>query len=357
MYVPEAHHPRGVARIEGMPIRGALRVFSKGLQTARLARFIEGKVPRVLDVTLHDLESLEGVVTYSGNPVPGARVELLCAYPATDVSVPTGPYFYYSYDDFSDTSALDGSFRIYSEFPTMQVFLRATKTGYAPCTAGPYIVSAPSAPVTLELGLGGEVQGTIQVPRASATHHIAELYRNEPMDGRAVDATDYHSTAVTEELGFRFENVAPGPWLLRVRSRDEEVLELWSGLREDKHIPSVIQVDAGEPIVVRIDVSKPVAVFEGHLTLDERPWVKAVVYLHALEEPGLLIDCFLVDEEGRFKLRAREEGRYWLVVHGDHQHSGEPRSVSTIVRLSRGGKRHELSLARGPDVPLRLVVE
>jgi hypothetical protein len=109
------------------------------------------------------------------------------------------------------------------------VWLRVTADGFAPALAGPFKIGASSAPVEIELGRGGAIEG--RVVRADGS----------PGEGAIVGLNCGDGFGFTLRAGpggmYRADGLMPGPW--QVLPRSEELRPESSTLR---------QLDAGAPI-------------------------------------------------------------------------------------------------------------
>lgn len=219
-----------------------LQVDAPDFQSVWLGPYEPGAAPSSLEVVLEPLPRLRGVVRSSAGPVGGASIEPLSALEEGTIELNTFFVRMMRSSLRDSTAAADGSFVLEGNG---DVWLRVTAEGFAPALAGPFKIGASDAPVEIELGRGGAIEG--RVIRADGS----------PGEGAIVGLNCGDGFGFTLRAGpgglYRAERLTPGAW--QVLPRGEELRPESSTLRQ---LPSgapiewSCQVREGE--VTRFDV-------------------------------------------------------------------------------------------------------
>jgi RNA polymerase sigma-70 factor (ECF subfamily) len=219
-----------------------LEIAAPDFQTVWLGPYEPGAAPTSLEVVLQPLPRLRGVVRSSAGPVAGALVQPLSSLKEGTIELNTFFVRMMRSSLRHSITVADGSFVLEG---AGDVWLRVTAEGFAPALAGPFKIGASDAPVEIELGRGGAIEG--RVIRADGS----------PGEGAIVGLNCGDGFGFTLRAGpgglYRAERLTPGAW--QVLPRGEELRPESSTLRQ---LPSgapiewSCQVREGE--VTRFDV-------------------------------------------------------------------------------------------------------
>jgi RNA polymerase sigma-70 factor (ECF subfamily) len=203
-----------------------LEVAAPDFQTVWLGPYEPGAAPSSLEVVLQPLPRLRGVVRSPSGAVAGALIQPLSSLKEGTIELNTFFVRMMRSSLRQSTTAADGSFMLEGNG---DVWLRVTADGFAPALAGPFKIGASSAPVEIELGRGGAIEG--RVVRADGS----------PGEGAIVGLNCGDGFGFTLRAGpgglYRADGLTPGPW--QVLPRSEELRPESSTLR---------QLDSGAPI-------------------------------------------------------------------------------------------------------------
>ncbi len=151
----------------------------------------------------------------------------------------------------------------------MRSFVRAEKAGFAPTVLGRFQMGEGRELAKIELDLGGWIEGEIRTPALVQAPRIAELCRIDPFHRSSTrfsngdaDELDVYAASVDEHGRYRFEHVAPGPWLLRVKPAGEEWGDVWRNRGKSAQLPVTLEVEEGQPCRADIDATKAIATTE-----------------------------------------------------------------------------------------------
>jgi hypothetical protein len=336
-------HASGCAtiRVPAFPIE--IEVDAPGFNRKKVGNLGSGALPNVVEVRLDAPAGVEGNVLYNGGPVPDCYVELVAPDPdhLNGVLGEQRSGLYYGWKGTNSRSDALGHFLIPSDFPHMTYYVRAWKEGLAEGVAGSTKVGG--APVTVELGDGGSIEGDIRLPLGkSPSGLVAEVYRKER---KSIGDLENHvgtefSAPVGEDGKFKLKHLAPGPWLLHLRVPGTLATDLgWSAERVDEYakIPFVIQVEQGVTTHSSLDLTLDDACrLEGHLHVGNM--IQEGYCTLELDGPLSLRASFGgIDRSGdkAFHLAVRTPGRYRLVIQagpGHHQY----KTITDLVDLKPG---------------------
>jgi hypothetical protein len=340
---PQQNHPVGVA-FASVPVhRLKIEVRAKGFQPAQLGPFEANALPVRLHVIVPDLGVVEGKVTSEGQTVAGASVMLVMRSADVTPGVPSG--LFQGIPDLGASTDQSGFFRIGSEYPQAEYFIRTRKEGFSPKTAGPVHVGDP--PMEVQLGQGGSIEVHLHLPDARDPDGVeVELYRTDPDQ---LDVYGHFIVRADSDGRFGFEHVEPGTWLVRLKP------PLGGGGKRTQihldYLPFVVGVADRATVRLDMDLSQPPARLEGRMIVDGKPWNAVFVRLHAIGEEALVIDGAPADNQGRWTLRTRAPGRYRIVAWGTHEHALDQNRLTDVVELSRDGVRWEREFGPGEIVP------
>ncbi len=216
-----------------------LTVAAEGYVDGKLDGLDPASLPVELDIGLEVAPLLHGRVSAAGKAVPAAVVEAIPevrqGYSVTVNGFPSVMALDLS-ARVSATSTADGTFTVKLQGKA-PVYLRCVATGFAPTIVGPIQVDSTTAPIEIELTVGGAIEG-----RARAKD-------GTPVVGAIVGITcgDGHPrTMLSGHDGvFRFEGLSVGSWL--VIERDEEVTDhtTTDTTKRERHIEWSCEVLAG----------------------------------------------------------------------------------------------------------------
>jgi hypothetical protein len=194
-------------------------------------------------------------------------------------------------------------------------YVRAEPGQGAPAELGPVEVDERlgGAPLAIHLGSGGAIEGRVRL--ADGVDPEGAIVGITRGDGGE------RTQRVASDGRFRFEALVPGPW--RVELRTEEVFGPPQGYSSTQS-PGVQPFDLDENCAVYegettfVDVSDgelESLVFEGRLTIDERPavgWTARLGTAGRLDFEGE--GWTALDSDGHFMLRASGPGEYRLTL-------------------------------------------
>ncbi|MBL8803083.1 MAG: sigma-70 family RNA polymerase sigma factor [Planctomycetes bacterium] len=222
-----------------------LEVAAPDFQTVWLGPYEPGAAPSSFDVVLQPLPRLRGVVRSSNGPVGGASIQPLSALEEGTIELNTFFVRMMRSSIRESTTDAGGSFVLEG---SGDVWLRVTADGFAPALVGPFTIGASSAPVEIELGRGGAIEGRVVRADGSAA------------EGAIVGLSCGDGFGFTLRAGpgglYRAEGLTPGQW--QVLPRSEELRPESSTLRQSDggaRIEWSCQVREGE--VTRFDVQLP----------------------------------------------------------------------------------------------------
>lgn len=323
----EAEYPGGVVAIPGPRQRFVIEVRAECVGAVRLGPFDPKALPTRIDVVVPGGGVIKGHVTFHGQSVARARVMLLQTT-FLGGGVPSG--LFAGVSKLTTTTDEFGDFCIGSKGFAVQYYVRARKDGCAGGIGGP--VRSGDPPLEVQLHEGGSIDGRLRLPTERELNGIeVELYRTEDSPW-SPDAYG-HFVARAEATGvFRFAHVDPGPWLVRLKSSEHDVVarqQVDPGL-----IPFVVEVVESETADLDMDLSRPLVQLEGRMTINGEPWLRTGVSLHTAGDMALRLERVKADEVGRWIVRAREPGRYRIVAEGACEHDVQPRAFVGFVDLS-----------------------
>jgi RNA polymerase sigma-70 factor (ECF subfamily) len=316
-YPLEAEGHEGHLRLAVPLDRFALEVDAAGFARALLGPFEPESAPAELTCALEGMPGLRGRVTFAGNPVAGARLELR-AYAQEGSYVETQGFPTRLWVEAEETthSGADGSFVLTGrEAGTRTILCEAE--GFALGELGPLDVSPEtgSAGLELELTRGGSIEGQVRTAPGVAPAGIivgANRFDTHPR------------TLRTDEQGrFRFDGLAPGDWRIeRVREeldpKDLNFLvdpQRTSGTERLQPNCSV-RAGAATPFTLDLTAARP-AVLAARVLVDGEPaegwslvlWPSGVNSFHG-DLPGGRLDpsgeVRVEVEPGRYEVRLRE---------------------------------------------------
>lgn len=222
-----------------------LEVAAPDFQTVWLGPYEPGAAPSSLDVVLQPLPRLRGVVRSSNGPVGGASIQPLSALEEGTIELNTFFVRMMRSSIRESTTDAGGSFVLEG---SGDVWLRVTADGLAPALAGPFKIGASDAPVEIELGRGGAIEGRVLRADGSAG------------EGAVVGLSCGDGFGFTLRAGpgglYRAERLTPGAW--QVLPRGEELRPENSTLRQlDRGAPIEWSCQVREGEVTRFDVQLP----------------------------------------------------------------------------------------------------
>jgi hypothetical protein len=291
-----------------------LEIAADGHEQIQLGPFDGLAAPRELDVTLASLPGVRGRVTAGGEPVAGARVALHA--PVTSQTAHNGyPVRLGDNPSAQGTTGEDGTFRLDLR-QGGDFLLRASAEGLAASEFGPIFIDPARGVVGLKLELtpGGAIEGT--------------LWGGEAVAGRIVAISrgdTYAQTARSDREGrFRFEQLTPGPWLVKLAK--EEISPHSSTTTSSRAAFKESDIESNCAVIegqtTRHDISLAgvgEVVLAGTLRMDGAPAVGWKAMLFPGDAGGMLHGSgrlqTTVSEDGSFRLMAPKSGEYRLVLN------------------------------------------
>jgi RNA polymerase sigma-70 factor (ECF subfamily) len=340
-----------------------VRAAHAGYRSAEIGPFEPDDAPEQLTLRLEPARQLRGVVRADGEPLAGARVELLRALPEGEhnqhsdrTSPGTG---WIALVDLERSGSVGTETDAHGAFAldvleAGRFWVRVESPDHAPERIGPLRLDPARRPAAcaIELGGGGAIEGRVLVPAGARAA------------GRVVGVSDgdgYVACVRADAEGaWRIAGLRPGAWQV-LGLEEERSTATWSRLgsppvRSGKgRIEWDLRVAPGATSRFDLDLREPSgAELSGRLSIDGEPSGAGTVLLTELDG-GAVYDTGL-DPAGRFSLRVLTPGRYKLeIVKTGYRLI--PSLVHDELDLSAGSNTWELKLETGvvklENVPTR----
>jgi RNA polymerase sigma factor (sigma-70 family) len=203
-HVPTTELEPGVHEFSVPMASFGLEVIAEGYIASPLIPFDPAALPDEVLVRLEAAPVIVGLVRAKGLALAGAVVE---AQRAVDYRLTLNgfPCRMSNSADAEATSGQDGQFRLSLE-SRQPVYLRCTAAGHAPTIVGPIRVDVGPAPVTIDLGPGGSIEGRVLGADGSGVAGVIVGITNG--DGHPRTLRSGHDGK------FRFDTLAEGSWLV-----------------------------------------------------------------------------------------------------------------------------------------------
>ncbi len=331
---------RTVIRVPDHPVE--IEINAPGFNRAKAGPYPAGPLPELIEVKLQAPSGVPGVVMNHGAPVADCFVELVAREP-DDLHGLLGERpirLYYGWKGTNARTDSAGRFMIPSDHPHMTYFVRAWKDGVGNGIAGPTMVGGAS--LTIELGSGGKVQGSVTMPGSGTAEGIAlELYRKDKSLSTLESHVGTQFSAKTGPDGrFEFDDLDPGPWLMKLSLSGSLVDRLgWTSKRaaDFQKAPWVIRIKAGETTKLDLDITRDdLCRLEGHIRVGDK-LQEGYCYLELDGDMPLRLPLgeFARGGSGELSLLTHTPGPYRIVIQagpGHHQY----KIITDLLHLSTG---------------------
>lgn len=299
-----------------------------------------------LRIQMTPLNEVVGRVLVEGVAVAGAQVELVQRdlNRLGDELVPGWwDGMYYATGRNVVTTDEQGGFRIQNDFPQLRYFAHAWLPGCSDAVAGPVTLGGP--PVTVELGAGSSIEGRVLVKEGKSAAGVEVLVYRKKIDGLTSELGLAFKTTIDAEGRWKVDSLAPGLWMVALRVLNPAAVGLdGPGIQRCADVPWIFDAPRASTAHVELDLrSETLCTLDGALKVGDLIRTGSA---ELLLEPPLALSTSLsgVGAEGRFLLRARQPGRYRLVIRAGPT-AGADKPVTDVVELAPGANTWKRELA------------
>ena len=336
-FIRDEEHADGHAQMRVPTHPFHARIEPQGFEVSTQGPFDPASPPAALTFVVEPRPGIRGrVVTASGEPVPGAEVELL---PVQSFQVLVHGFHTRVERQWRNqvTTDANGEFVQYvteeNDYVTHYA-LRTVVDGYAPCILDGIELDPETGASGLELvlGPGGVIEGRVLAARGRDAAGVILGFNN---------AMGFPFTLRTDEDGtFRVERLAPGPWEIRPVEAEIDPERFTASYGPDlPPIDWTCDVFEGETTFVELDLrDETPCALAGSLELGGASlegWSVSLEQTRQTHGSQEIVSAEPLAANGTFRIETRDPGTYTLVLHGPQSDTGRLVLSEELV-LERG---------------------